>query len=223
MPIHRRRGRPIHGGYGTLLPLQATCRRKGDRVKTFAALVSVFFLIVFAAHAQDSFTAYGSTVKFTSPDPAKWKLTRNGMDEKTKKYVVMFEHNPIQDAEGRAISPVIAIIAESVPDSLDLIHYSTQLRGHTPYKVNKMISHQDGSLAHKNSVGYEGEYERGVVHRILIGHLRHGAVGVQVICDSTDGVYDKVEAEMRNVLRSVTFSEEPGNPGTGQRPAEDKR
>ena len=191
-------------------------------MRLFAAFVSVFLLIVFPAHAQNSFTAYGSTVKFTSPDPAKWELTRNEMDEKSKKYLVMFEHHPIQDAEGRAIRPVIAIIAESVPDSLDVIQFSIRLRGHTPFQVNKMVSQQDGSLTHKNSVGYEAEYERGVLHKILIGHLRHGAVGVQVICDSTDGVYDKVEADMRNFLRSVTLRE-PEDAGTGQKPAVDKR
>jgi hypothetical protein len=32
-------------------------------------------------------------------------------------------------------------------------------------------------------------------------------VGVQVICDSTDGVYEKVEADMLGLLRSITFKE----------------
>ncbi|MBI5571118.1 MAG: hypothetical protein HY914_14335 [Desulfomonile tiedjei] len=191
-------------------------------VKTFVALVCAFFLFAFVAHAQDSFTAYGSTVNFTPPDPAKWKLTRNGMDEKSKKYVVMFEHTPIRDAAGNAISPVIAIVGESVPDEVDVIQYSTRLRGHAPFKVNKTIGHQDGSLAHKNSVGYEGEYNSGAIHKVLVGHLRHGAVGVQVICDSTDGVYDKVEADMRAFLRSVTFGEQPATPGAGQEQPKDR-
>jgi len=179
--------------------------RKGGIVKTVIAVVFAFFPFVFVAHAQESFTAYAATVNFTRPDPANWNLVRNGMDKKSKKYLIMFEHNPIEDSKGRNIKPVIAIICEKVPDSVDAIRYSIAKRVHTPFKVNKMMSHQDGSFTYRNAIGYEGEYKRKVVHKVLVGHLRHAAVGVQVICDSTDGVYDKVEADMRNFLRSVTF------------------
>jgi hypothetical protein len=32
-------------------------------------------------------------------------------------------------------------------------------------------------------------------------------VGVQVLCDSADGVYNNVEADMLGFLRSITFKE----------------
>ena len=130
------------------------------------------------------------------------------MHKQAPAYLVMFEHTPIKDAEGRDIKPVIGVICESVPNSLDVIRYSVSKRASTPFKVNKMMTPQDGSFTHRNSVGYEGEYQRGsVLHKVLVGHLRHAAVGLQVICDSTDGVYDKVEADMRSFLRSLTFKE----------------
>jgi hypothetical protein len=43
------------------------------------------------------------------------------------------------------------------------------------------------------------------LHKVLIGHMRHEQVGVQIICDSSDGVYDQVEADMRSFMRSVNF------------------
>lgn len=167
-----------------------------------------FFLFVFVAHGQESFTAYGSTINFARPDSAKWKLVHNGMHKQAPAYLVMFEHEPIKDPKGRDIKPVIGLICESVPDSLDVIKYSIAKRGQMPFKVNKMMTPQDGSFIYRNSVGYEGEYQRGsVLHKVFVGHLRRAGVGLQVICDSTDGVYDKVEADMRSFLRSLTFKE----------------
>ena len=55
-------------------------------------------------------------------------------------------------------------------------------------------------------LGFEGEYKKdGIVHKVLIGCMRHQEAGLRIICDSSDGVYDKVEADMRSFLRSVTF------------------
>lgn len=176
-------------------------------MRIFVASALIFLSLVSFAHPLESFTAFGSTVDYTRPDPAKWNLVRNGIDEKSKKYLVMFEHTPIKDPQGRSIKPVIAIICEAVPDSVDVIRYSIAKRAHTPFKVNKMMSHHDGSFQYRNTVGYEGQYTRKVGHKVFVAHMRHGSAGLQVICDSTDGVYDKVEAEMRSFLRSIMFRE----------------
>ena len=177
-------------------------------MKRFCAVLILLFLFDGVTHAQESFTAFGSTVTYTRPDSNKWNLVSNGMQGKSKAYLVMFEHQPIKDSLNRDVKPVIALICESVPESLDVIRYSIWKRGQTPFKVNKMMAHQDGSFTYKNSVGYEGEYKKdSVIHKIFIGHLRHGKVGIQLICDSTDGVFDKVEADMRSFLRSINFKE----------------
>ncbi len=176
-------------------------------MRTFVAFTLILFSFVSYAHALESFTAFGSTIDYARPDPAKWNLVRNGIDEKSKKYLVMFDHTPIKDPQGRSIKPVIAIVCEEVPDSVDVIRYSIAKRAHTPFKVNKMMSHHDGSFQYRNAVGYEGEYTRKVKHKVFVAHMRHGSTGLQVICDSTAGVYDKVEADMRSFLRSITFKE----------------
>ncbi len=176
-------------------------------MKTVIVVVIAFFHFAFVAEAQESFTAHGSTVTYTRPDPAKWNLTHNGMDAKSKAFLLMFKHNPIKDPQDRPIEPVIAIICESVTDSSDVIMYSIAKRARVPFNVKKVLTHQDGSFTYRNSVGYEGEYERGVIHKVFVAHMRHREAGIQVICDSTDGVYDKVEADMRGFLRSIAFKE----------------
>jgi len=172
------------------------------------AAAIAFFYLVLPAEAQESFTVHSSTVLYGRPDAAQWRLMNDGIDANSKAYLVMFKRTPIKDAEGREIEPVMAIICESVPSSTDVIQYSIAKRVNTPFQVNSLLTPQQGYFTHKNSVGYQGEYKRGsVLHKVLIGHLRNRDVGVQVICDSTDGVYDKVEADMLGLLRSITFQE----------------
>jgi len=174
-------------------------------MKTIIAVAFVFFQIVLLAEAQESFTAHGSTVLYTPPDSANWFVVKNGIDEMSQKYLLMFQRKPIEDAQGRRVHPVIAIICEAVKEPLDVIRYSIGVRAQVPFNVKKVMSHQEGDFTYQNAIGYEGEYEKEVLHKVLIGHMRHKQVGVQVICDSSDGVYDKVEADMRSFLRSVTF------------------
>jgi hypothetical protein len=177
-------------------------------MKTLVAVVFAFFHFVCVAGAKESFTAHGSTVNFSRPDPANWKVVSDGIDARSNKHLLMYKHIPIKDAEGRYIEPVIAIICESVPDSSDVIMYSIAKRTQTAFNVSKLMTWQDGSLTYKNSVGFDGDYKKGsVIHKVLVAHMRHAAAGLQVICDSTDGVYDKVEKDMRDFLSSITFKE----------------
>ena len=100
---------------------------------------------------------------------------------------------------------MIAIICEPVEESVDVIRYPIAMRAQVPFNVKKVMSHQEGDFTYQNTIGYKGEYEKEVLHKVLIGHMRHKRAGVQIICDSSDGVYDKVEADMRSFLRSVKF------------------
>jgi hypothetical protein len=174
-------------------------------MKTIIAVVFVFFQLVLLAGAEESFTAHGSTVLYAPPDSANWFVVKNGIDERSQKYLLMFQRKPIEDAHGRRVHPVIAIICEPVDKSSDVIKYSIAVRAQVPFNVKKVMSHQEGDFNYQNAIGYEGEYEKEVLHKVLIGHMRHKKAGVQIICDSSDGLYEKVEADMRSFLRSVTF------------------
>lgn len=176
-------------------------------MKTAIAVIFAFLQFALVAHAQQSFSTHGSTVLYAAPDSSQWNLVKNGIHEKSGGYLLMFEHKPIKDDKGRSIKPVMAVICEPVKDKSDVINYSIRKRLQVPFDVKIVMTPQRGDFTYPNSVGFEGEYERGVLHKVLIGHMRHQEVGVQIICDSTDGVYGKVESDMRNFLRSVTFKE----------------
>jgi hypothetical protein len=174
-------------------------------VKRTLAAGIIFFALVTIAQAQESFTAHGSTLLYTAPDSSNWFVVKNGIDERSQKYLLMFQRKPIEDAQGRRVHPVIAVICEPIKEPLDVIRYSIAARVQVPFNVKKVLSHQGGDFSYTNVIGYEGEYEKEVLHKVLIGHMRHEQVGVQIICYSSDGVYDRVEADMRSLMRSIKF------------------
>ena len=59
-------------------------------------VVFVFFQFVFLAEAQESFTAHGSTILYTPPDSANWFVVKNGIDERSQKYLLMFQRKPLK-------------------------------------------------------------------------------------------------------------------------------
>ncbi len=169
-------------------------------------LFLTFCLLCSFASAQElAFVrAFGSKVYFEPPDTSRWDLEQNVMDTLHVKYVLKFKHRPILDTEGREVEPVVAIIAESVKDSSDVIVYSAWKRIQTPFEVKKVLAYDSTLFTHRNVIGYEGQYEReGVVHMVLVVHMREHLVGVQVICDSSDEIFPQVEKDMRRFIRSI--------------------
>ncbi len=177
------------------------------KTKTFIVILFAAFLFAAVVQAQESFTAHGSTIVYTRPDASNWIVKKNELDPKSNIFLLMFERNPIEDAEGRRVRPVMAIICEPVKDLSNVIEYSIRKRAQVPFDVKDMLSYQHGHFTYPNAIGFAGEYEKGVVHKVFVGHMRHKDVGVQIICDTSDGVYDKVEADMTKFLRSITFKE----------------
>ncbi len=189
---------PTHRGVGL---------SKRRFMKTAMAVALTLLSFAFVAHAEESFTANGSTVVYEKPDSSRWNLVKSENDPQSSKYLLMFKHTPIKDSEGRDIEPVMAIKSEPVRDSSDVAAYSAYKRAQMPFTVKKTLTANDGSFTYPNSVGYEGEYDQGVIHRVLVAHMRHKDAGIQVTCDSTEGVYAQVEPDMRSFMRSITFKE----------------
>jgi hypothetical protein len=174
-------------------------------MKNLMATMLVVFCLAIVAHAEESIDVHGSKILYARPDATRWNIVKSEMDPKTNIYLLMFERNPIEDSEGRRVRPVIALICEQVKDGSDVVTYSVRKRRQVPFDVKQMLIPQKGHFSYPNSIGYEGEYHKQVLHRVIVGHMRHKDVGVQIICDTSDSVYDKVQADMRKFLHSVTF------------------
>jgi hypothetical protein len=172
-------------------------------------IIALLILFPFCGFSQELtyVQVYGSKIYFAPPDTSHWELVENSMDSSSHKYVLMFKSEPITDNLGRQIQPVLSILVEFIKDSSDIISYSIWKRTQVPFEVKKVMACDTINFswfACPNVIGYEGVYPKGdVIHRVFVVHMRRAAVGVQIICDSTDGVYDKVEFAMRDFIRSV--------------------
>jgi len=162
-----------------------------------------------AAQGFRSFTAHGSTVVYELPDSTVWRVVKYEIASDGGEHVLMFKHSPILDSLGRQIQPVMAIISEPVHDSLDVIEYSLLKRSQIRFEVEveRVLTHEDGHFSYPNAIGFDGKYGEEVIHKIIVGYLRHKQAGVQIICDSTPGVFRGVEPGMRAFLHSVSFKE----------------
>jgi len=160
------------------------------------------------ATAQDSIRVFGATVRCASLNSSIWEPSQRGLDSSSNKFVLMYTHSPILDKEGISIQPVIAVICEELSSPLNVIDYSLWKRKQVSFIVDSIYSKYSSTLSYWNGIGYAAHYGRNsLVHKLFVGHFRHKHVGVQVICDSTEGVYEAVEQDFRSFLRSVTLAD----------------
>jgi tetratricopeptide (TPR) repeat protein len=158
--------------------------------------------------AENSIAASGSVMRFAPPDDAHWKLTKKEYDKKRGAGRIVYKHLPIKDPQGHEIEPLMAVIFEEMSAFLDAGTYSESERAQKSmdWQEKRKFTSQDGSLSYPNAEGYDGEYTvQGVIHKIIVAYMVHKELGVQIICDSTDGVYDKVESDFRAFIKSINF------------------
>ena len=124
------------------------------------------------------------------------KETNNGVT------VYFFKRDPITDSLKRKIIPNIGIIVEKVDEKTDVVTWSVVKRANMPLEVDKMFIHGDGLITFKNAVGYKGRYTDGLEHTIYVIHAINNNMGIQLIFDSTTSVFDQVDKEFQEVMKS---------------------
>jgi len=172
----------------------------------FILLIITITLITTNAQAEKELKIIDATIVFEEPDPKIWKLVSQDYNKEKGIGQIMYKRVPIIDSQGFQIEPVMAIVYEKLPNKPDLVMYSLQLRMRVPFSVDKMFTHQDGSITYPNSLGYEGHRDQhGKKHNLLITHMIYDNVGIQFIGDSTADVYSQVEGDMRKFIKSIKF------------------
>jgi hypothetical protein len=173
----------------------------------------IFFILILLPSSfllsQTSLQAFGSEISYVEPDSSVWRLVENEFIAERKMGYSIYKHSEIEDNTGRMIIPNIAVVYEWVSDSTDLIVYSVLKGKSAKFSITKVLGPVSKAFSYENAVGYEGIYrdkkDSTIVHRVIIGYLIHKNIGVQAICDATEGVYEKVESDFRNFLRSFSF------------------
>ena len=159
------------------------------------------------SYSQTSISAFGSKIVFVKPDSSVWHLIQDSRPSEGSKGVTMFKHAPIKDSLGRPVEPVIALVYENIPDTIDVIEYSVGVLGSKPYSIRRdLLGGYPEYSSDKHSVVFKGDYSRsGVKHKVMLGYIFFKHIGIELIGDATDGVYDKVESDIQKFIKSVAI------------------
>ena len=180
-------------------------------MKTNRLFVLLFFAFSSVAWGQTSIDAFGKKIKFTIPDEKVWKLVQETTPSENSKGSLMFKRTPITGPKGLEVEPVLALIFEQVTEPIDTIVYSANgLMSHSEkfnLKWNLLGSYPEYS-SDQHAVVYKAEYTKsGFLHKVYLCYILYNNLGVQIIADSTDDVFDQVDEDMRAFIKSVVVQE----------------
>jgi hypothetical protein len=148
---------------------------------------------------------------FEDLDSLNWSVVDDHLPVQGTKGVLAFKHSPILDSLGRPIEPIIAIVFEEIPDSIDIdvIEYSVPRIGTKPWGFkNDLLGGYPEYSSDINSVFFKGEYTReGVDHVVRLGYIIDDLFGLEIIADATEEVFPYVESDIASFMKSVRLNE----------------
>jgi hypothetical protein len=177
---------------------------------TFFAFIFMFSSIV--ASAQTSIDAFGTKIIFTKPDEKVWTLVKETDPGDGTKGVRIFKHSKITDKKGVSSEPVISMLFEQVPETTNAAAYATvAMKGIEDMQKSLKITWDTlGGYpkysSDKHSFVYKARYNKaGSPHRIYICYILYNSTGVIITADSSEDVFEQVNADMLAFIKSVVI------------------
>ena len=176
-----------------------------------AALFTLLFLVSsnFASAQTAVINAFDSSIIFTNPNEKIWTLVKEADPGEDTKGVRVFKHTKITGDKGASTEPVISLIFEQVPISMNAALYAMEgledIKKSLKITWNLLGGYPDYS-SDRHSVVYKARYKRsGVPHRVYICYILYNNTGVVVIADSSKDVFEQVDDDMRAFIKSVVI------------------
>lgn len=138
---------------------------------------------------------------YENPDPMTWFPMDLGMAPRSDRFNVTLRHQGIQDARGVNVQPVMAITAWRLPapDGMTLDDFSAYLLRQIPMKDPRRET-RNGRLYVTGTAEYGG-----YTHILRRAFVVRGRVGLDLLCDSTDTVFEKVREDFEKWVATVTL------------------
>lgn len=182
---------------------------KIDSKKYFMNLRLIIFfsliLLSFRGISQVSNNQIISKIVFVKPNTVNWILANNDFSPEKMRGAIVFKHRPIADSKGRLIEPMIALVYENVNEKMDVIEYSINLLSNNPYEINRdLLGGFPDYSSDKHSVVFKGDYLRdGVKHKVYLGYILYNKIGIEIIGDGTDEIFQSIDADIKKFIKSV--------------------
>lgn len=149
------------------------------------------------------------TVNFNLPEVREWNLVMDTPPESGVKGVLMFKHKPIDvKCSDCKVEPIIAVLYESIADSIDAIEYSVNYLGTKPYQLDyTLLGGYPEHSGDKQSVVFDAKYVRDEVeHTVILTYITNKSFGIEIICDSTTEAFPIVEEQMRTFVKNFSIN-----------------
>lgn len=174
-----------------------------------AIFTLLFFLSSGFAWAQTSIDAFGTKIIFTKPDEKGWTLVKETEPGEGTKGVRVFKHEKIMGKKGVPSEPVISLVFEEVPKSMNAAAYA--MKGIDDIEKSLKITwellggYPDYS-SDQHSIVYKAKYTKsGIPHRVYLCYILYNNTGVVILADSADDVFKQVDADMSAFIKSVVI------------------
>ncbi len=138
---------------------------------------------------------------YVNPDPATWLPADLGMPQLPDRFCVALQHKGIRDARGIDVKPMMAITAWKLPapDGMSLEDFSAYLLRQVPMQdLTREI--RDGRLYVTGTSAYGG-----YTHVLRRAFVVQGRIGLDLLCDSTDTVLERVREDFETWVATVAL------------------
>jgi hypothetical protein len=141
-----------------------------------------------------------------------WSRTSSQQDKKRGLEIITYTRKEFTLSSGKKIAPTQSCIVESVRNS-DIKSYSSAnlvfFKKQTNFKIQKIITHNDGLLSIPYAIGYWASYldAKGIMHKVIIIHALNSnkGIGLQFFIDCPEDGFADLETEITDIIRSVQF------------------
>ncbi|MFZ2154202.1 MAG: hypothetical protein WAV16_03145 [Candidatus Moraniibacteriota bacterium] len=154
---------------------------------------------------DEIFLKWNLTFKLSS---SEWHF--DGMDDnkETGKMGYYFTREAIVDSKNKNIFPAVGFVFEKVESKADVISYAAYLKNENPFKTKQVLSDENEFTILKNGIGFIGTHNQNnssEEHTIKIIYAINKNTGLTVVMDATSDVFNQVEGEFDNILRTIKF------------------
>jgi hypothetical protein len=182
-------------------------------MKIFAILAA--FLITFtgwSASAATDISVDEAHVSFKLPDT--WDIKRHTQGkskpsmESNDPLMVSWKRSPIVDKDGSNVLAGLNIVAFKVSADTNAVLISARLMAQRGWPRKKFLTADRDGIVLKNSLVYESEFQSGPDRKmkVFIVHALNAGIFVEAMLSATDEIFEKIEPELREILRSMKVS-----------------
>lgn len=138
---------------------------------------------------------------YVNPAPETWAPLNLETEARPDRLNVILQHKGIRDARGVDIMPVMAVTAWMLPapGGMSLEDFSAYLLQQIPMQGTRKET-RDGRVFVTGTANYGG-----YTHVLRRAFVVRGRIGLDLLCDSTDTVFEKVQADFDTWVATVTL------------------